>query len=660
MRRAGVGSIPSSRRKSSVQASTWRVAPPRSPAARRQRTSRTCAFSSKGLSRTSSEAWRGRVGGLAAREQRERGLMKHGARRPGDVTALALEPHLEAGAGAEGQAVEQLVAEPGQRDRLHPRAPAEHVDVDERARAAASGAAGSPPSSASVAELAAQRRRASSGAPRSGSSASGKSRPGQRARARAGTRLRTQVGEQPPGLVAARRVHRPRRRVPSAAAPGGGCSAQRSASARHTRRHTVHCDRPAVRDQPAAATAPERTAAERTCGGCDPCRTGRSRSRSRRRARPRRRRRCTSRPGRAAQKIDEIAGNSSELNTPFLDGCPIQSPGRARACTWPRTVRAATGCSTSGSRAATAPDAPFGAPENLGEPVNSAGRRLLPDAGSRRRPVLREPRGRPPASCGLGDIYFTRRNPVRGWSGAGAPRAARPTGPNSALDEQGPSYVEAGGRRAVLLAQLRDRPRRHLRQPRAARRRASARPRRSPSSTTRTANDIQPNVRKDGREIVFSSNRTDPAGKGGQDIYVATRGDRNAPWSAPVNAGGGVNTAAAETRPSLSWHADGCSSAARRARRASPTSTSPRASAEPARRGPQALREELERLAGLGLLLAADVDALARRGTRASRRQPWNVSAGSALGRELDEPGVVGVQPHLGDEPARRAPSGRT
>jgi hypothetical protein len=26
------------------------------------------------------------------------------------------------------------------------------------------------------------------------------------------------------------------------------------------------------------------------------------------------------------QKIDEIPGNSSELNTPFQDGCPIQSP----------------------------------------------------------------------------------------------------------------------------------------------------------------------------------------------------------------------------------------------------------------------------------------------------------------------------------------------
>ena len=34
--------------------------------------------------------------------------------------------------------------------------------------------------------------------------------------------------------------------------------------------------------------------------------------------------RCVGTP----QKIDEINGNSSELNTPYLDGCPIQSPDR--------------------------------------------------------------------------------------------------------------------------------------------------------------------------------------------------------------------------------------------------------------------------------------------------------------------------------------------
>ena len=65
-----------------------------------------------------------------------------------------------------------------------------------------------------------------------------------------------------------------------------------------------------------------------------------------------------------------------------------------------------------------------------------------------------------------------------------------------------------------------------------------------------TANDIQPNVRKDGRELVFSSNRA--GGAGGQDIWSATRSSVDQPWSAPVNLGAGVNTGFGETRPSLS------------------------------------------------------------------------------------------------------------
>ena len=67
--------------------------------------------------------------------------------------------------------------------------------------------------------------------------------------------------------------------------------------------------------------------------------------------------------------------------------------------------------------------------------------------------------------------------------------------------------------------------------------------------------DIQPNVRRDGREIVFASNRGGAGASGGQDIWVATRKSVNGPWSAPVNLGGAVNTAANETRPSLSWAA---------------------------------------------------------------------------------------------------------
>ena len=68
-----------------------------------------------------------------------------------------------------------------------------------------------------------------------------------------------------------------------------------------------------------------------------------------------------------------------------------------------------------------------------------------------------------------------------------------------------------------------------------------------------TANDIQPNVRKDGRELVFSSNRSGTLG--GQDIWAATRDSVHDPWSAPLNLGEAVNTSAGETRPALSWNA---------------------------------------------------------------------------------------------------------
>src|SRR4051794_4780092 len=72
-----------------------------------------------------------------------------------------------------------------------------------------------------------------------------------------------------------------------------------------------------------------------------------------------------------AQKIDDVAGNDSELNTTSLDGCPVLSPdGRNLYMASNRPgghggldIWVATRAST---------DEPFGAPENLPAPVNSA------------------------------------------------------------------------------------------------------------------------------------------------------------------------------------------------------------------------------------------------------------------------------------------------
>ena len=45
------------------------------------------------------------------------------------------------------------------------------------------------------------------------------------------------------------------------------------------------------------------------------------------------------------------------------------------------------------------------------------------------------------------------------------------------------------------------------------------------------SSDIQPNVRKDGREVVFASNRSGTLG--GQDIWVSTREDADDPSRSP-------------------------------------------------------------------------------------------------------------------------------
>lgn len=254
----------------------------------------------------------------------------------------------------------------------------------------------------------------------------------------------------------------------------------------------------------------------------------------------------------APQKVDEVAGNHADLNTASLDGCPIQSPdglslyqasnrpgGRGGLDIW-----VATRPSTS---------APWGAPTNLGEPVNSAADDFCPTPVGKNGLffVSREPL---PGACGQGDIYYTHRTGAGGWAEPDR-LLCSPAGPNSALDEQGPSWIDPSGR-------LRGQKQLYFS-------RSSASPvvageiymstrangaRFGPAAPVTAlndaaANDIQPNVRADGLEVVFSSNRT---GSQAQDIWVSSRARATDEWSAPTNLGAPVNTAAAETRPSLS------------------------------------------------------------------------------------------------------------
>jgi hypothetical protein len=248
-----------------------------------------------------------------------------------------------------------------------------------------------------------------------------------------------------------------------------------------------------------------------------------------------------------AQKIDEIAGNSVELNTAALDGCPIESPDGLSLYIASNRPGGLGGIDIWVARRASS-SAPWGAPVNLGAPVNSAANDFCPTPINGGGLFFVSTRAGFCGPVANADLYFTRRNPARGWS---KPKhfACAPAGPNSTLDEMGPSYAQArlyfSQSSASVAGDL------YVSRKRANMNFGPARPISELSDAT--ANDIQPNVRKDGREIVFSSNRSGTLG--GQDLWIATRPSVAHRWSAPVNVGSAVNTAVAETRPSFSWDA---------------------------------------------------------------------------------------------------------
>jgi hypothetical protein len=247
--------------------------------------------------------------------------------------------------------------------------------------------------------------------------------------------------------------------------------------------------------------------------------------------------------------------DSSGVNTPAQDGCPIQSPDGGKLYIASNRAGGAGGLDLWVASRDDDGD-PWGEPVNLSELNTSADEFCPTPVRGRGLFFIRRP-----SACGLGDIYFARRNPKHGWS---EPQrlACAPDGPNSELDEMGPSYFEADGAGQLYFSRSRT-----AAQGGAVPGDIFASPLGEDGAFGAAApvnelnapmvNDIQPNVRKDGREIVFSSNRT--GGAGAQDIWTAVREHAGDPWSAPVNLaneGAPVNTSESETRPSLSWQGE--------------------------------------------------------------------------------------------------------
>ena len=69
-----------------------------------------------------------------------------------------------------------------------------------------------------------------------------------------------------------------------------------------------------------------------------------------------------------AQKIDTVGGNNSEVNTPSLDGCPIQSPDGLSLYIASNRPGGEGRTRHLGGHPLERRTAPWGAPQNLGEP----------------------------------------------------------------------------------------------------------------------------------------------------------------------------------------------------------------------------------------------------------------------------------------------------
>jgi hypothetical protein len=246
-------------------------------------------------------------------------------------------------------------------------------------------------------------------------------------------------------------------------------------------------------------------------------------------------------------------GAHPNFNTTFTDGCPSVSrdgktffmasnrPGSQGLDIWVAR-RAST-------------DQPWGEPVNMGAPVNSASNDFCPMASRDGREFYFV--SNRPGGCGGDDIYVTR------FKDDGSVEDPKNLGctVNSAGNEAGPVPItEPGGRTMLYFSSTR---------PGGPNPEADgvssgdadlyvsevtngsyAAPTLVPGVNS-AQEDGQPYIQRDGLELYFFSTR--PGGFGAQDIWRATRTSVTSPWSEPVNLGEGINSAAGETRPSMSW-----------------------------------------------------------------------------------------------------------
>lgn len=235
----------------------------------------------------------------------------------------------------------------------------------------------------------------------------------------------------------------------------------------------------------------------------------------------------------APVSVEALSGSNSELNTASNDGCPILSPyddalyiasnrpgGHGGLDIW-RAERSGDG---------------WGAPVNLGPEVNTAADEFCPSParGNRLFFVRR-------LSATDTDIYVVKNGP----KGLGTAQSAG-SGVNSSAEEWSPSYFEtASGSEVLYFSSTREGRQRVYYSVNFGPAQLAA------GGVNSSAADARPNVRHDGLEIVWDSTRFGTLGA--TDIWTATRSSTDDPWGTAVHLDAPINSAAGESRASLSW-----------------------------------------------------------------------------------------------------------
>jgi Tol biopolymer transport system component len=243
-----------------------------------------------------------------------------------------------------------------------------------------------------------------------------------------------------------------------------------------------------------------------------------------------------------AFRVESIPGTDPGFNGASLDGCPFVSRDGKTFYMASNRPGGLGGIDIWVSKRASVDD-PWGAPANVGAPVNSEANDFCPTI-SRDGHLFYFVSNRA-GGCGGDDIYTTRLR-ADGWD----PVENLGCEVNSSANEASPFPLPERADGPVLYF--------------SSTRSGGGDLFRSESHggifgpaesfagvNSPTANDGQPNLRRDGLELFFFSTR--PGGLGMQDLYSATRASVREPWSTPVNLGPLVNSAAPDTRPSLSW-----------------------------------------------------------------------------------------------------------